>query len=207
VTWSIESVREAELSPSEVYRLYAEPATWGSWGSNTRWARADGPVVEGATVEVRAGYGRSWPVLMARMEPDRFVECVIRPPMLTVIPAIRARAHHGRRADPARDRGLRQGRGFHPPDPKGPLSTDARRGDQTTHRRGQVTTSDGLTDGGIARNTDRSPPRITVLSLDRRKGGDDARSRRRCAIGHGGLLMQARAPWEFGSRGWVARLS
>jgi hypothetical protein len=85
VTWSIESVREAELSPSEVYRLYAEPATWGSWGSNTRWARADGPVVEGATVEVRAGYGRSWPVLMARMEPDRFVECVIRPPMLTVI--------------------------------------------------------------------------------------------------------------------------
>lgn len=83
--WFIESVRETDLSPSEVYRLYADPSTWGSWGSNTRWARADGPVVEGAHVEVRAGYGRSWPVLMARMEHDRYVECVIRPPGLTVV--------------------------------------------------------------------------------------------------------------------------
>lgn len=84
MTWTIESVRESDLSPSEVYQLHADPSTWGSWGSNTRWARVSGPVVEGATVEVRAGYGRSWPVLMARMEQDRFVECVIRPPMLTV---------------------------------------------------------------------------------------------------------------------------
>ena len=85
MSWSIESVREADLTAAEVYALYCDPTTWGSWGSNTRWARASGPVVEGSTVEVRAGYGRSWPVLMARMEQDRFVECVVRPPMLTVI--------------------------------------------------------------------------------------------------------------------------
>jgi hypothetical protein len=85
MTWSIESVRETDLSPAEIYRIYSDPSTWGSWGGNTRHARADGPVGEGSIVHVTAGYGRSWPVLMRRMEPDRFVECVVKPPALTVV--------------------------------------------------------------------------------------------------------------------------
>jgi hypothetical protein len=82
--WSIESVREAALTPADVFRFYVDPATWGTWGHNTRWARADGPVVEGATVDVKAGYGKVYPVLIDRLIPDRLVRCVIRPPGMTV---------------------------------------------------------------------------------------------------------------------------
>jgi len=85
MAWSMESVREAALEPSDVFRLYVDPSTWGSWGHNTRWARADRPVVEGATVEVRAGYGKSWEVLIRRVVPDRLVQCEVRPPGVVII--------------------------------------------------------------------------------------------------------------------------
>jgi hypothetical protein len=85
MTWSIESVREAELSPAEVFRFYADPETWGSWGHNTKWAKATGPLVEGGTVDVKAGYGRVYPVLIRRLQTDRFIECEVRPPGMTVV--------------------------------------------------------------------------------------------------------------------------
>ena len=85
MAWSIESVREAQLTPADVYRLYTDPSTWGSWGHNTRSAHAEGPVVEGATVHVKAGYGRTWPVLVRHMEQDRCIETEVRPPGLTVV--------------------------------------------------------------------------------------------------------------------------
>lgn len=85
MSWSIESSREARLTPAEVYRFYADPSTWGSWGHNTKWARADGPVVEGATVHVKAGYGKVYPVLIRRAMPDRFVECEVRPRGMVVV--------------------------------------------------------------------------------------------------------------------------
>jgi hypothetical protein len=79
VAWSIESVREAPLSPSEIFRFYVDPSTWGSWGHNTRWARADGPVVEGGTVHVKAGYGAVYAVRVLKLVPDRLIVCEIRP--------------------------------------------------------------------------------------------------------------------------------
>ena len=85
MSWSIESVREANLGPSDVFRLYADPSTWGSWGHNTRWARAEGPVVEGATVHVKAGYGKVYPVLIRRLVVDRYIECEVRPAGLVVV--------------------------------------------------------------------------------------------------------------------------
>jgi Polyketide cyclase / dehydrase and lipid transport len=83
--WSIESVREAALTPAEIFRFYVDPSTWGEWGHNTRWARADGPVVKGAHVDVKAGYGRVWPVLIRELVSDRYVECEVRPPGMLVV--------------------------------------------------------------------------------------------------------------------------
>jgi hypothetical protein len=66
VSWTIESVREADVEPAAVFALYADPATWSRWGHNARWARADGPLVEGGTVDVRAGYGSVYHCLIRR---------------------------------------------------------------------------------------------------------------------------------------------
>lgn len=79
MAWSIESVHEAALTPSEIYRFYANPSTWGRWGHNTRWARATGPIVEGAIVDVKAGYGTVYGVRLLRVVPDRLVVCEVRP--------------------------------------------------------------------------------------------------------------------------------
>jgi len=79
MSWSIESVREAPVRPEEVYRFYIEPATWGRWGHNTRWARADGPLTEGSIVNVKAGYGAVYPVRVVRIVPDRLIVCEVKP--------------------------------------------------------------------------------------------------------------------------------
>jgi hypothetical protein len=85
MSWAIEASAEAPLSPEEVFAYYLEPSTWGSWGHNTKWARARGPVVEGATVDVKAGYGKVYPVLVRKLEPDRYIECEVRPPGMVVV--------------------------------------------------------------------------------------------------------------------------
>lgn len=82
--WTISSSATAPVPPETIFAFYVEPATWGSWGHNTRWARARGPVVEGSIVDVKAGYGRVYPVRMRRVIPDRYVECEVRPPGMLV---------------------------------------------------------------------------------------------------------------------------
>ena len=83
--WTIEAVREAPVTPDAVFALYADPATWSAWGHNATWARADGPLVEGGTVDVRAGYGKVYPCLIRRLVPDRALELVVRPPGMTIV--------------------------------------------------------------------------------------------------------------------------
>lgn len=82
--WSITSSALAPVPPEGIFPFYVDPSTWGSYGHNTRWARARGPVVEGSIVEVKAGYGRVYPVLMRRIVENRYVECEIRPPGMLV---------------------------------------------------------------------------------------------------------------------------
>ena len=65
MTWSIDRSQEAPLSPSSVFALYTDPTTWADWGHNTRRAWSDGPIVEGATINVEAGYRRTWEVLVS----------------------------------------------------------------------------------------------------------------------------------------------
>ena len=85
MSWAIEASAEAPLSPSQIFAYYLEPSTWGTWGHNTRWARARGPVIEGATVDVKAGYGTVYPVLIRRLEQDRYVECEVHPAGMVVM--------------------------------------------------------------------------------------------------------------------------
>ena len=84
MAWSIEASAEADLAPSDVFQFYRDPSTWGEWGHNTRWARARGPVEAGATVDVKAGYGKVYPVLVTSLVPGRFIECEVRPPGMLV---------------------------------------------------------------------------------------------------------------------------
>ena len=83
--WMIETVREAAVGAADVYRLYADPSTWSDWGHNAKWARADGPLVEGGIVHVRANYGKVYPCRIRRLVADRALELEARPPLLTVI--------------------------------------------------------------------------------------------------------------------------
>ena len=85
MSWSIEAVREAPVQPAAVFALYADPATWSQWGHNATWAWADGPLVEGGTVDVRANYGKVYPCRIRRLVPNRALELVVRPPGMTIV--------------------------------------------------------------------------------------------------------------------------
>jgi len=84
VTWTIESVREAAVGPSAVWALYMDPSTWSQWGHNATWARANGPLVDGGIVDVRANYGTVYHCRIQRLEPGRALEIVVRPAFLTI---------------------------------------------------------------------------------------------------------------------------
>ena len=85
MTWMIESIRDAPVDPADVFRLYADPSTWSEWGHNARWARADGPLVEGGTVDVKAGYGKVYRCRIRRLVAGRALELEALPPFMTVI--------------------------------------------------------------------------------------------------------------------------
>lgn len=83
--WMIEAVHVAEVDPAAVFRLYADPSTWVSWGHNATRARSDGPLGEGGLVYVRANYGRDYPCRIRRFEPGRALELEVRPPLLFIV--------------------------------------------------------------------------------------------------------------------------
>jgi hypothetical protein len=85
VSWLIESVRDASVDPGAVWRLYADPATWPVWGHNAKWAHAEGPLVEGGTVDVKAGYGKVYRCRIRRLVEGRAIVFEVRPPLITVI--------------------------------------------------------------------------------------------------------------------------
>ena len=85
MSWLIESVRDAPVDPAAVWRLYANPATWPVWGHNAKSAHADGPLVEGGTVDVKAGYGKVYRCRIRRLVEGRAIEFEVRPPLIRVI--------------------------------------------------------------------------------------------------------------------------
>ena len=85
MTWMIESERDAPVDTADVFRLYADPSTWSEWGHNAKWARADGPLVEGGTVDVKAGYGKVYRCRIRRLVAGRVLELEARPPFIVVL--------------------------------------------------------------------------------------------------------------------------
>jgi uncharacterized protein YndB with AHSA1/START domain len=85
VSWLIKSVRDAPVDPAAVWHLYTDPSTWPVWGHNAKWARADGPLVEGGTVDVKAGYGKVYRCHIRRFVEGRAIEFEVRPPLIRVI--------------------------------------------------------------------------------------------------------------------------
>lgn len=85
MSWLIESVRDAPVDPAAVWRLYTDPSTWPVWGHNAKWARADGPLVEGGTVDVKAGYGKVYRCRIRRLVAGRAIQFEVRPPLIKVI--------------------------------------------------------------------------------------------------------------------------
>jgi hypothetical protein len=85
VGFTIEAVREADVDPAAVFALYMDPTTWSRWGHNATWARADGPLLEGGIVDVRANYGTVYHCRIRRLEAGRALELVVKPAGLTII--------------------------------------------------------------------------------------------------------------------------
>ena len=85
MAWSIEAVREAAVAPQDVFALYADPTTWSTWGHNARWARADGPLEEGGTVDVQPNYRATYHCRIRRLVRDRALELEVRPVGLLII--------------------------------------------------------------------------------------------------------------------------
>jgi uncharacterized protein YndB with AHSA1/START domain len=81
----IETLRDAAVAPADVFRLYVDPSTWSEWGHNAKWARADGPLVQGGTVDVKAGYGKVYPCRIRRLVAGRLLELEARPPFMAVL--------------------------------------------------------------------------------------------------------------------------
>lgn len=83
--YTIETTREAAIDPAAIFALYMDPETWSAWGHNVRWARSDGPLVEGGTVDVRPTYPVTYKCRILRLVPDRLLRIEVRPLGMTII--------------------------------------------------------------------------------------------------------------------------
>jgi len=85
LSFTIEAVLEADVDPAAVFALYMDPSTWSRWGHNATWARAEGSLVEGGIVDVRASYGTVYHCRIRRLDPGHALELVVKPALLTII--------------------------------------------------------------------------------------------------------------------------
>jgi hypothetical protein len=85
MSWSIERVQTARVAPAAVFALYADPTTWTVWGHNATRVQADGPLVEGGTIFVRANYGRNYPCLIRRLIADRALDLEVHLPGMRIV--------------------------------------------------------------------------------------------------------------------------
>ncbi|HEY7969596.1 MAG TPA: SRPBCC family protein [Candidatus Limnocylindrales bacterium] len=83
--YTIEAIREAAVDPSAIFDLYLDPSTWSAWGHNVRWARSDGPLAEGGTVDIRPKYPVTYHCRILTLVPDRLLRIEVRPLGLTII--------------------------------------------------------------------------------------------------------------------------
>ncbi len=76
---TIECQQRIQASADNLYRLYADVATWHTWDPDTRWARLDGPPVAGARGWLRPRRGLPVRLQVTVAQPGRHftVECPV----------------------------------------------------------------------------------------------------------------------------------
>jgi hypothetical protein len=85
MSWSMESTHEAAVTPDDVFRLYADPATWGRWVHNTAWGRGRTPLEPGSAVEVRVrSYPWTYTVRVRELDAGRRIVTEVRPFGVTI---------------------------------------------------------------------------------------------------------------------------
>lgn len=110
VGYIIEATQEAVVDPGAIFALYMDPSTWSIWGHNVRWARADGPLVEGGTVEVRPKYPVTYHCRIVRLVPNALLRIEVKPVGLRIVnvyevaPSMAARGSGMRSRSPGRCR-------------------------------------------------------------------------------------------------------
>lgn len=86
MTWSMVSEIEVDVAPGDVFRFYADPATWGDWAHNTKWGRATEALRPGARVDVRVrSYPYTYSVLIRDVAEGRHIICEVRPVGVTIV--------------------------------------------------------------------------------------------------------------------------
>lgn len=93
--YTIEATREAAVDPAAVFALYMDPSTWSTWGHNVRWARSEGPLFEGGTVEVRPAYPVTYRARILRLVPGSLLRIEVKPVGLTTINVYEIEATEG----------------------------------------------------------------------------------------------------------------
>jgi hypothetical protein len=83
--YTIEAIREAPVDPRAIFDLYMDPSTWSEWGHNVRWARSDGPLAEGGTVDIRPMYPVTYHCRILRLVPDRLLRIEVRPVGMRIV--------------------------------------------------------------------------------------------------------------------------
>ncbi len=85
MAYVIEAAAEADVDPAAIFALYMDPSTWPVWGHNVRWAHADGPLVEGGTVEIRPKYPVTYQCQILRLVPGSLLRIEVKPKGMTII--------------------------------------------------------------------------------------------------------------------------
>ena len=83
--YTIEATREGAVDPAAVFALYMDPSTWSTWGHNVRWARSEGPLEEGGTVDIRPKYPVTYHCRVLRIVPERLLRIEVRPIGMTIV--------------------------------------------------------------------------------------------------------------------------
>jgi hypothetical protein len=85
MSWSMESMHDAAVGAADVYRYYADPATWGEWAHNTAWGRGRAPLEPGDEIAVRVrSYPWTYTVRAVAVDPGRRVVTEVRPFGVTI---------------------------------------------------------------------------------------------------------------------------
>jgi hypothetical protein len=86
MSWSMIDAFDADVTPHDVFRLYADPSTWGDWAHNTKWGKATEALRPGARVDVRVrSYPYTYSVLVREIEEGRRIVCEVRPFGVTIV--------------------------------------------------------------------------------------------------------------------------